>query len=181
MPSMPLLPDPSDQSGTPIPLGPMLAEATRFKSLFADGMRLVEEAANYLDGAGREEARGLSSTLADVYAAESMRLTTRLMQLASWLLIRRAVSDGEMTAGDAAQDLRKSNFKGQGRATPNAMFLQLPFALQRLTERSLRLQRRVVHLDRMINTEVDGSEEPAPPTALAEQHDRLRKAYGIGS
>lgn len=177
---MPILPDPSDPAGMPIRLGPMLAEATRFKSLFTDGMRLVEEAANYLDGAGREDARALPTALADVYAAESMRLTTRLMQLASWLLVRRAVADGEMTAGEAVQDRRTSSFATQSRASPNALFLQLPFPLQRLTERSLRLQRRVVHLDRMINTETDG-DAPAPPAALAEQHDRLRRAYGIGS
>ena len=167
----------SDPSGTPIPLGPVLAESTRFKGLFADGMRLVEEAANYLDGAGREEARALSPALADVYAAESMRLTTRLMQLASWLLIRRAVAEGEMSAGEALQDRRTSAFAAQARVAPNAVFLQLPFPLQRLTERSLRLQRRVLHLDRMINTE-DDVEPPALPTALAEQHERLRKAYG---
>lgn len=167
----------SDPSGTPIPLGPVLAESTRFKGLFADGMRLVEEAANYLDGAGREEARALSPALADVYAAESMRLTTRLMQLASWLLIRRAVAEGEMSAVEALQDRRKSAFAAQARVAPNAVFLQLPFPLQRLTERSLRLQRRVLHLDRMINSE-DDVEPPALPTALAEQHDRLRKAYG---
>lgn len=174
---MPSSPDLSDPSGTPIPLGPVLAESSRFKSLFADGMRLVEEAADYLDGTGREEARALSPSLADVYAAESMRLTTRLMQLASWLLIRRAVADGEMSAGDALQDRRKSAFATQGRVAPAGLFLQLPFPLQRLTERSLRLQRRVVHLDRMINAEHD-AEPPAPPAALAEQHDRLRKAYG---
>lgn len=176
---MPFLPDMSDQASTPIPLGPMLAEATRFQSLFSDGMRLVEEAANYLDGAGREEAVGLSQPLAEVYAAESMRLTTRLMQLASWLLIHKAVADGELIAGEAAQDQRTPGFAPQSRATPNALFLQLPFPLQRLTERSLRLHRRVVHLDRMINTKTDG-EPPAPPSALAKQHDRLRKAYGLG-
>lgn len=174
---MPSSPDMSDPSGTPIPLGPVLAESTRFKGLFADGMRLVEEAADYLDGAGREDARALSPGLADIYAAESMRLTTRLMQLASWLLIRRAVADGEMSAGEALQDRQPSAFSAQGRTAPNALFLQLPFPLQRLTERSLRLQRRVVHLDRMINVEAD-AEAPAPPAALAEQHDRLRRAFG---
>lgn len=172
-------PDLSQPSGTPIPLGPALAESTRFKGLFADGMRLVEEAANYLDGAGREEARALSPAIADVYAAESMRLTTRLMQLASWLLIRRALADGEMSTDGASQDRPTSVFAAQGRVAPNALFLQLPFPLQRLTERSLRLQRRVVHLDRMINTERD-AETPPPPTALLEQHDRLRKAFGPG-
>ena len=31
------------------------------------------------------------------YASESMRLTTRLMQLASWLLLQRAVAEGELS------------------------------------------------------------------------------------
>ena len=30
-----------------------------------------------------------------------MRLTTRLMQLASWLLLQRAVNEGEITAENA--------------------------------------------------------------------------------
>ena len=44
------------------------------------------------------------------YATESMRLTTRLMQLASWLLLQRAVNDGEMSAEQAQPR------KGQGQA-----------------------------------------------------------------
>ncbi len=31
-----------------------------------------------------------------LYAGESMRVTTRLMQAASWLLVQRAVHDGDM-------------------------------------------------------------------------------------
>ena len=155
----------------------LLASSVRFKELFSEGMQLVEDAAAYLDGPGRVDSKALTRTLAQVYSVESMRLTTRLMQLASWLLIRRAVADGEMSAGEALQDQRKSAFAAQARIAPNALFLQLPFPLQRLTERSLRLQRRVMHLDRMINTDED-AEPPAPPAALAEQHDRLRKAYG---
>lgn len=54
-------------------------------------MDLVEETAAYLDGVGCVEAKALDRAVNLTYATESMRLTTRLMQLASWLLLHRAV------------------------------------------------------------------------------------------
>ncbi len=63
----------------------------QFDKVFREGMGLVEETANYLDGPGRADARTLDRNGAVAYATESMRLTTRLMQLASWLLLQRAI------------------------------------------------------------------------------------------
>ena len=63
----------------------------QFDKVFKEGMGLVEETANYLDGPGRQDARLLDRHGAVAYATESMRLTTRLMQLASWLLLQRAL------------------------------------------------------------------------------------------
>ena len=77
------------------------ASSDIFERMFREGMDLVEETAAYLDGDGRQEARGLERAAALAYASESMRLTTRLMQSASWLLVHRAVREGEMTARDA--------------------------------------------------------------------------------
>ena len=60
-------------------------------------MGLVEETANYLDGQGRVDSRVLDRPGTIAYATESMRLTTRLMQLASWLLLQRAIGSGEVS------------------------------------------------------------------------------------
>src|ERR1700690_2520055 len=79
------------------------AGSALFERTFDEGMALVEETARYLDGRGREDARGLSRKAAMLYAGESMRVTTRLMQAASWLLVQRAVHDGDMEAGAASQ------------------------------------------------------------------------------
>ncbi|MFX6857723.1 DUF1465 family protein, partial [Acinetobacter baumannii] len=67
-------------------------------------MDLVEETAGYLDGAGRQESKLLSRNAALAYAAESMRLTTRLMQVASWLLVQRAVREGDMPPESAREE-----------------------------------------------------------------------------
>src|ERR1700740_1899040 len=84
-----------------------LANSQVFATLFRDGMALVEETASYLDGAGRQESKKLERSAALVYATESMRLTTRLMQLASWLLLHRAVKEGEMTLAQASKEKAK--------------------------------------------------------------------------
>ena len=75
----------------PVSFGARLAASQNFSRLFRDGMKLVEDTAAYLDGPGRRESKLLDRAASLAYATESMRLTTRLMQLASWLLLHRAV------------------------------------------------------------------------------------------
>src|ERR1700759_2462230 len=79
-------------------------DSAMFDKTFDEGMALVEEPARYLDGRGREEARVLPRKAAMLYAGESMRVTTRLMQAASWLLVQRAVRDGDMDRSNALND-----------------------------------------------------------------------------
>src|ERR1700710_3241494 len=80
------------------------AASELFDRTFQEGMDLVEETAAYLDGSGRQDSKLLSRNAALAYAAESMRLTTRLMQVASWLLVQRAVKEGEMEAQAACAE-----------------------------------------------------------------------------
>ena len=84
-----------------------LTNSAAFGVLFREGMDLVEETAAYLDGDGRTEAKALERSVSLTYATESMRLTTRLMQLASWLLLHRAVKEGEMTLTQANREKTK--------------------------------------------------------------------------
>src|SRR3954466_131540 len=94
---------PESQTGA-VSFSEHLANSQVFTVLFRDGMALVEETASYLDGPGRKESKRLQRSAALSYATESMRLTTRLMQLASWLLLHRAVKEGEMTLTQAKQE-----------------------------------------------------------------------------
>src|SRR5438067_13530459 len=84
-----------------------LASSAAFSALFREGMDLVEETAAYLDGAGRTEAKALDRSASLTYATESMRLTTRVMQLASWLLLHRAVKEGEITLNQGSREKTK--------------------------------------------------------------------------
>src|SRR5262245_37947918 len=133
----------------------------QFEKVFREGMSLVEETANYLDGPGRTDARVLDRHGAIAYATESMRLTTRLMQLASWLLLQRAVSSGELTPDDARKEKHRISLTDIGPGNPLTGAAQLPEALLDLIHRSLRLHERIVKLDAMIAARAR-SEAPSP-------------------
>ncbi|HWY62151.1 MAG TPA: DUF1465 family protein [Rhizomicrobium sp.] len=118
-----------------------------FEKTFDEGMALVEETARYLDGRGREESRGLPRRAAMLYAGESMRVTTRLMQAASWLLVQRAVHDGDMEADAASQDRYRLGSKEICLGKSVEAVESLPSALQDLLQRSDNLYRRIARLD----------------------------------
>jgi len=123
-----------------------LASSQSFANLFRDGMALVEETASYLDGPGRQESKKLERNAALVYATESMRLTTRLMQLASWLLLHRAVKEGEMTLAQASKEKSKVRLAACEPGDAKSIAL-LPEKLQDLIARSVKLQAEVRRLD----------------------------------
>jgi regulator of CtrA degradation len=91
----------------PVSFSERLAASESFAPLFRDGMKLVEDAAVYLDGPGRSESRQLDRAASFAYATESMRLTTGLMQLASWLLLHRAVNEGEISLAQANRERKR--------------------------------------------------------------------------
>src|SRR6059058_2138889 len=119
-----------------------LTNSAAFGTLFREGMDLVEETAAYLDGAGRAEAKALDRSVSLTYATESMRLTTRLMQLASWLLLHRAVKEGEMTLAQANKEKAKVKLAGTEHNDEQNIKL-LPERLRALIDRSKALQRAV--------------------------------------
>jgi regulator of CtrA degradation len=143
----------------------------QFEKVFREGMSLVEETANYLDGPGRLDARVLERHGAIAYATESMRLTTRLMQLASWLLLQRAIGAGELTVEDAGKENHRISLNDIGKGHDLAGANDLPDALNALVERSLTLHQRIQKLDSMISAQTTSA--PAAPSPVNDQIDRL--------
>lgn len=153
--------------------GDHLANSETFKLLFREGMSLVEEAASYLDGPGRRDSRLLPQAEAIAYASESMRLTTRLMQLAAWLLLQRAVNEGDLTISQAQSDKHKVKLTRQELATSGEAFAKLPERLKELALQSQRLQDRILHLDQLIH----GAEAAPAAPAIHSQIESLRAAF----
>ena len=151
-----------------------LTNSAAFGTLFREGMDLVEETAAYLDGEGRTEAKALERSVSLTYATESMRLTTRLMQLASWLLLHRAVKEGEMTLTQANREKTKVKLSAADPG-PEEMIAKLPQQLRDLSARSMNLQSRVRRLDITIHTPPADRAPIGNP--LVPQLNRLKAAF----
>jgi regulator of CtrA degradation len=166
-----------DRDAVTVSFGAKFARSDQFRNVFREGMALVEAAATYLDGEGRKEARKLRPPHSLAYATESMRLTTRLMQLASWLLIRRAVSEGELTPEQAVEEQRKIKLPVKGSEQPSKEMSALPPRLKELIEQSIKLQERVTRLDEMLGfNRVSSTGEADHPLKM--HLSRLKAAYG---
>jgi regulator of CtrA degradation len=149
-------------------------DSVMFDKTFDEGMALVEETARYLDGKGREEARALPRKAAMLYAGESMRITTRLMQAASWLLVQRAVRDGDMARAEALNDRYRLGSREICLGSPSEDISPLPDVLKDLLTRSDSLYRRIARLDDVL---FGGGAGPSP--GARGQLDALAQAFGM--
>ncbi len=149
----------------------------QFEKTFKEGMALVEETANYLDGEGRLDSKILDRTGAIAYATESMRLTTRLMQMASWLLLQRAIAAGELSPSDMNREKHRINLAEIGRGNELKGAELLPAGLNSLVNRSLNLLERIRKLDQMLMPS-NGENDSVSP--VMEQINRLQRALNAG-
>jgi regulator of CtrA degradation len=97
------------------------------------------------------------------------------MQVASWLLLQRAVSEGELTPDQAQSEKHRVRLFDQNISCPSETYEQLPEMLRAFSAKSLRLQARVAHLDRALS-EAE-TVQPPPRGAVAEQFERLQAAF----
>jgi regulator of CtrA degradation len=160
-----------------VAIGPRIVASGGFDMLYREGMALIEDVAAYLDGDGRADSRGLPREASFLYATESMRLTTRLMQLASWLLLQRAVNEGELTPENARTEKEKVRFTATPSERGGPGYDDLPERLRAFIVKGDRLFERVQQFDKL---ERGGVPDYAPATegGIADQLARLKAAFG---
>ena len=148
-------------------------QSALFARTFREGMALVEETASYLDGEGRAASKELSRDAAMSYAGASMRLTTQLMQIASWLLVLRAVREKEMALSEAAE--AKYRLEPLALADNEHEFAGLPQTLLLLIENARQLYDRIARLD----ADIFSPESPDGRTGdVVYQQQALLDAFG---
>lgn len=165
-------------SSTTVSFGERFQSSEQFDHIFKEGMALVERTAAYLDGPGRKEAKALAGGAGVLYATESMRLTTRLLDLASWLLIRRALKEGEITDEEASKKRRRVKLQAFGRPAHVKGYSDLPDGLKALIDESFSLHDRIVQLDRAMSVGVDpDAVQERPENPVAQQMSMLEHAF----
>jgi regulator of CtrA degradation len=168
--------DEDGQDVVTIPFRKKSNDREAFQALFREGMALVEATANYLDGPGRRESKCLKPYIALAYATESMRLTTRLTQLATWLLARRAVLNGDPVP-QTSKGLNPLELPPISKVPGSRGHEQLPVRLKELTEETFRLHRKLSAFDGMISAFDETGEGSEKLNPVASQLAQLSAAF----
>lgn len=123
------------------PITPKLVDG-----LYTEAMLLADEARGYFDSEGQDERAALDPILRVAYSCESLRVTTRLMHVVSWLLVRKAVAAGEMSESEGEAPERRLGRAGDSELDP-ARLAMLPPRCREIIDASRDLYERVKRLD----------------------------------
>jgi regulator of CtrA degradation len=118
---------------------------------YAEALALTREARDYIALQEGGEREGMEAVDQMVASCESMRITTRLTQVMAWLMVQRAVQEGEMTREEARQPQHRLGAHAICETREPPIPARLPPRMQDLLERSLSLYERVARLDRMLD------------------------------
>lgn len=148
-----------------------------FERVFTEGMALVEETASYLDGPGRSVAKDLPREARLTYTSWSMELTTRLMQAASWLVMQKAVRDGDMKREEAFGDKYRLNREGSALDASAQAGSGLPERFLELVADAEALFERIARLDEALYSQSGQT----PENSVTSQIEALQKAAETGA
>lgn len=125
--------------------------------LYREAMGLAEEARTYFDSAGQWDRSKLTADQRVTFACESLKVTTRLMHIISWLLIRKAVDAGEMSRQDAMAPDRRLGKASATYAQDAPRIRALPRPSIRLILKSQDLYLRVRRLEDELIDSIDSA------------------------
>jgi regulator of CtrA degradation len=134
-------------SDTPKEDAEVVADWAQLTDVYDEGMSLVEEASAYFSEQGEIDKENLPPMAKTAFISESMRLTTRLTQMMSWLMLQRAVASGEVSFEEARKSEHRLRPQPREADIDDESRSLLPDALTNLVERSEHLYNRVERLE----------------------------------
>lgn len=137
-------------------------------ALYVEAMVLADEVRAYFDEPGRSEREALPPVIRVSFSCESLKVTTRLMHVIAWLLMRRAVEAGELTTVQARDPARRL---GTAQDSDASVVAELPPMARDLINNSRDLYERVERFDREL------CEIAAPASPARGLVERLREAF----
>lgn len=115
--------------------------------LYTEALALADEARSYFTRMGQDERLNLEPMERVLFSCESLKVTTRLMHVISWLLVGKAVAAGEMTPEEACVPERRLGFVENSDETQEPRLTLLPAQALSLIRRSRDLYGRVSHIE----------------------------------
>ncbi len=131
-------------------------------ALYRESMELAEDARDYFDHVGQWDRKRLQPMDRVLFSCESLKVTTRLMHVISWLLVRKAVLAGEMTPADALAPDRRLGRATKATQEDSPRIKSLPPMAQRLIAKSQDIYIRIKRLEEQMDSpDMDVEDSPA--------------------
>jgi regulator of CtrA degradation len=128
----------------------MQADMALFTRTYDETLDLIVEARNYMVHNRPSARRPRRSGDNLRFSCEALRVTSRLTQVMAWLMLQRAVQDGEISAREACDE--KHRLSGQSVCLDESgeEDNEIPAGLRSLLTRSLSLYKRISRLEEMV-------------------------------
>ena len=128
----------------------MQAEMAVFTRTYDEALDLIVEARNYMVHTRPVPRRSRPSGDNLRLSCEALRVTSRLTQVMAWLMLQRAVQDGEISAQEACDEKNRLSGQSVCLVESGVEDNELPAGLRSLLNRSLMLYKRISRLEEMV-------------------------------
>lgn len=141
--------------------------------LYLEAMVLADEARSYLELWGMRDRDDVQPLTRIQLSCESLKVTTRLMQVIAWLLTRRALARGEIDAAEAASEKYRL---GDAAPTDHRTTIGFPSDMRVLIAASESLYQRALRLEEQLVGGIQDDRGAASSPARDLMH-RLESAF----
>ena len=135
------------------------------ETLYLEALLLADETRGYFDQSNAAEADALSPAERVLLACESLKASTRLMQIIGWLLMRKAEAAGEVPVTDPSDPRRRLD---ECPAIDAEVIARMPARARQLVLAGVDLHQRVGRIDQGDSAEPHQS----PARALLDRLER---------
>ena len=133
-----------------------MAQVCIYNRTYDEAVDLMVEARSYLCNVDPAERRKINVASGVRLSCEALRVTSRLTQVVAWLLLQRAVQEGELSTFDALAEHNRLSNEDVCLNVAHCRDEIIPVDLRRLLERSLQLYLRISHIEAQIIARQDG-------------------------
>lgn len=128
--------------------------------LYKEATALADESRTYFATFSKTDRAALGAIDRVLYTAESLRISTRLMHVISWAMVRKAVAHGELTQEESMSDRHHLDDVELCRSSSPRDLRQLPRAVAVLSHKSLGIFERALRMqEQMLAATVDAQSD----------------------
>lgn len=146
-------------------IGAAVVKPIMVDQLYNQAIAMADESRTYFAQHSKTDRHELGAIDRVLYTAESLRISTRLMHVISWVMIRKAVANGEITAEEALSSRHQLDDLELCRGSDPRDLRRMPRAVVILSHQSLTIYQRALRLQDQLLRRAENAEASDAPTA----------------